>query len=180
MIQVHDRTIPYTVRRSTRARHVRISVNCDGAVLVTHPIRLPFVRIEEIVSKKLGWIMSKIEFFQKLGVIQVSREESIKLRGDAFKLVRSRIEHFNKFYGFSVGNVFIRNQRTRWGSCSRRGNLNFNYRIARLSSELVDYIVVHELCHLAELNHSKKFWKLIEQTQPRYNELRKALKQTSL
>ena len=180
-IRTNERIIPYTVRKSQRAKQVRISVNCEGVVLVTQPMRLAFGRIEEIVIKKLGWIISKIDFFKNYPVARrKSAEEYRTFRNDALCLVQSRIHHFNSIYGFTIGNIAIRNQRTRWGSCSKKGNLNFNYRIAQLAPELVDYIVVHELCHLAELNHSKKFWQLVEQTIPRYNELRKILKQNIL
>ena len=171
----------YTVRRSARAKHVRISVNCDGAVLVTRPAGIPFERIEEIVARKFGWIAGKIDFFKKFATARGrSIVEYRKQRKSALDLVQSRIAYFSQRYGFAIGQISIRNQRTRWGSCSKRGNLNFNHRIVGLAPELVDYVVVHELCHLAELNHSKQFWKLVEQTMPNYNELRKELKQNSL
>ncbi len=179
-IQAHDQTISYTVRKNARAKHVRISVSCDGAVFVTQPTRVPAMRIEEIVAKKIDWIVSKINFFKALGLSQRSREEYEHLRHDALSLVRSRIEYFNGFYGFAIGRIAIRNQRTRWGSCSRSGNLNFNYRIVHLSLQLIDYIVVHELCHLKEFNHSQRFWKLVEHTLPHHGELRKALRRICL
>lgn len=181
IIRTPERTISYTVKKSMRAKHVRISVNCDGAVLVTRPACVPFERIEEIVVRKLGWIVGKIDFFKNL---TTTRRRSVaeyrKQRKSALDLVQARIAYFNQQYGFTIGRISIRNQRTRWGSCSKRGNLNFNHRIVGLVPELVDYIVVHELCHLVELNHSKQFWKLVEQTMPRYNELRRELKQNSL
>ncbi|MBI4253251.1 M48 family metallopeptidase [Candidatus Uhrbacteria bacterium] len=181
VIRTHERIILYTLRKSKRAKHVRISVNCDGAVLVTQPMRVPFDRIEGIVAKKLGWIIGKIDFFKQF---VSSRKRSLaeyqKCKKDALDLVQSRIEYFNSFYGFTIGRIAIRNQRTRWGSCSKKGNLNFNYRITQLTPGLIDYIVVHELCHLAELNHSKKFWRLVERTMPKHNELRQLLKQNSL
>ena len=92
-------------------------------------------------------------------------------------LVNARIEHWNAYYGFPVGRVSIRDQKTRWGSCSKKGNLNFNYRVAHLPPVLVDYIVVHELCHLREFNHSKQFWALVRETVPDYVARRQALKQ---
>lgn len=91
-------------------------------------------------------------------------------------LVMERLEFFKGEYGrlgpeyveaMKHGRIAIRNQRSRWGSCSSKKNLNFNYRILDLSAELQDYIVVHELCHLKELNHSKKFWDLMMLIIPR-------------
>lgn len=94
----------------------------------------------------------------------------------AYEIVRSRLEYFNQFYNFKYNKITIRNQISRWGSCSKKGNLNFNYRIALLKPELADYIVVHELCHLGEFNHSKNFWDLVEKTLPDWRKLRSELK----
>ncbi len=109
-----------------------------------------------------------------LGHLRVKdyRENKEAARGRAL----ARLSHFNQFYNLKVGKVFIRNQKSRWGSCSSKGNLNFNYKIAMLPSELSDYIIVHELCHLAQMNHSKNFWSLVEQQIPNYKNLRAELK----
>ena len=179
-ITLHDRTVFYTVKKSDRAKHVRISIGCDGGV-VTQPVGISLERIEEIVLGKMHWVARKIDFFNTLGYQHRStREEYLGAREEALALVRSRIEYFNTTYRYVFQNISIRNQRTRWGSCSRRGNLQFNYRIIHLPQELVDYIVVHELCHLAELNHSGRFWKLVERQIPRHNELRRELKRHRL
>jgi predicted metal-dependent hydrolase len=95
----------------------------------------------------------------------------------ARKLVHERLEHFNQFYHFEYKKVFIKAHVTRWGSCSNKGNLNFNYKIALLPAHLADYIIVHELCHLGEFNHSHKFWDLVEKTLSNYVELRKELRE---
>lgn len=91
----------------------------------------------------------------------------------ARELVHARLLHWNQFYNHPYKRVAIRNQRSRWGSCSTKQNLNFNYRIVFLPEILVDYIIVHELCHLAEFNHSSAFWSHVEKTLPDYA-LRKA------
>ncbi len=95
---------------------------------------------------------------------------------DARALVHRKIAQFNAHYCFLVGRVAIRNQKSRWGSCSKKGNLNFNYRLALLPEELVDYVIVHELCHLAEFNHSPAFWARVAETIPDHKLKRAALK----
>ena len=100
----------------------------------------------------------------------------LKYKEEARKLALSRLEHFNQFYNFEYGTVRIKAQTTRWGSCSSKGNLNFNYKIALLPPHLLDYIVVHELCHLGEFNHSQDFWDLVEKMIPNYFELKLELR----
>lgn len=95
-------------------------------------------------------------------------------------VITSRIEHFNLFYQHCVGKISIRDQKTRWGSCSEKGNLNFNYKTAFLDATLRDYVIVHELCHLNEFNHSKDFWELVAKTIPDHKSLRKELKKIKL
>jgi predicted metal-dependent hydrolase len=94
----------------------------------------------------------------------------------ARKIAMERLEYFNQFYQYKIGKVFIRNQKSRWGSCSSKGNLNFNYKIALLAPELLDYIIVHELCHLGEMNHSKNFWALVAKTVPDFKERKKKIR----
>jgi predicted metal-dependent hydrolase len=107
---------------------------------------------------------------------QAGKREYAKHKEAARVLVHARLEHFNQHYGFAYNSVAIRNQRTRWGSCSAKHNLNFNYRIVFLPLALQDYLIVHELCHLQEFNHSAKFWALVAETTPDYRALRQALR----
>ncbi len=105
-----------------------------------------------------------------------SRAAYVKHKEVARTLVHERLEYFNHHYGFTYGRVAIRDQRSRWGSCSKKGNLNFNYRIALLPPHLADYIIVHELCHLHEFNHSQKFWALVAETIPAHRACRHELR----
>lgn len=86
----------------------------------------------------------------------------------AREVVTARVLHFNSFYNFSFGRIAIKNQRRCWGSCSEKGNLNFNYKIVFLPEALMDYVIVHELCHLAELNHGAAFWAHVARAIPEY------------
>lgn len=100
----------------------------------------------------------------------------------ALSLVTSRLAHYQAIYRDQFGytliykKVTIKNLSSRWGSCSRKGNLNFNFRLALLPSELANYVIVHELCHLGEFNHSRKFWELVEKAVPGWREARGRLK----
>ena len=87
---------------------------------------------------------------------------------------------YNEIYQFSYNKIYIKNQKTRWGSCSGKKNLSFNYRILFLPKKLQDYIIVHELCHLKELNHSKRFWSLVARVFPDYQNIRNELRTAHL
>lgn len=96
-------------------------------------------------------------------------------RKEARELVIRRLEYFNETYNLKFHKVFIRSQKTRWGSCSSQGNLNFNFRIIELESDLQDYIIVHELCHLKHFNHGTEFWEMVSIKIPNYKYLKKRL-----
>lgn len=104
-----------------------------------------------------------------------SQRAHIEHKNDVKKLIMERLEFYNASYGYKYGRVTIKNQSSRWGSCSSKGNINFNYRLKFLSEKLRDYVIVHELCHLGQLNHSQAFWDLVARTMPDYRELRAEL-----
>ena len=108
------------------------------------------------------------------------RRFTVKKREQARSLVLAKLAHFNQFYGFKINRVAIKNTYRRWGSCSSKGNLNFNYKIIYLKPELADYLIVHELCHLGEFNHSPKFHALVAKTIPNYVEINKKLRRTPI
>ncbi len=108
------------------------------------------------------------------------KKDYLKYKQQALALAQKRLEHFNKIYGFKINKINIKNQKTRWGSCSKKGNLNFNYKIVLISERLADYIILHELCHLKEFNHKQKFWNLVGQTMPEYLTIKKELKITQV
>ena len=106
----------------------------------------------------------------------IFRRFTAKKKEEARKLVESKVEHFNRFYKFKINRIAIRNQKTRWGSCSSKGNLNFNYKIIYLEPKLADYLIVHEMCHLAEFNHSRNFWGLVSKAIPDFSEANSKLR----
>lgn len=174
--------IPYSVRVSRRARRMRIAVYCDSSVVVTLPLGFDFSLIEKFIADKLSWIAKTLEHFRPYKnrtIAKSTRRDYRQHRQEALQLAKSKVEQWNKIYGFSYNRVNIKNQKTRWGSCSKKGNLNFNYKILHLPHPLIDYLIVHELCHLKEFNHSKNFWFLVAQTMPNYKVLRNELRNFS-
>lgn len=149
--------------------------------MVTAPQNMGQSIIEQFIIKKSQWITDKIDYFKRFPVkmfTKSGKRDYLKYKENALALAESRINYFNKQYEFLINTINIKNQKTRWGSCSRKGNLNFNYKIALLPLRLADYIIVHELCHLGEFNHSYKFWNLVAKTIPDYRDLRNELRKS--
>ena len=172
-----------TVIRSNR-KTVAIQVNSDLSVTVRAPRSASEKDIEEILKKKEAWISKHIEKIKKTkerleaeSTEKLTREKVIALAEEALKVIPERVEYFAKVIGVTYGNITIRNKNTRWGSCSSKGNLNFNCLLMLAPSEVLDYVVVHELCHRKQMNHSKAFWLEVEKVLPNYKEVRKWLKE---
>ena len=173
----------YTVQRSKRTKRVHIDVRRDGSVVVVGPASVSQSALDSFVREKSVWVVTQINFFKTLGFRPLptsSREDYLKHKEQARALAEERLCFFNSLYGFSYNKLYIRNQKTCWGSCTSRKNINLNYRIIFLPERLRDYIIVHELCHLKELNHSEKFWHLVSKVFPDYHTLRNELREYDL
>ncbi|MCK5044903.1 M48 family metallopeptidase [Candidatus Parcubacteria bacterium] len=180
-IEIDNKKIPFIFRKSTRARMLRLTVYCDGNIVATIPHNISENTVEKFIKKKTDWIISKISHFKHLKPLpKRSRLDYLKHKKEARKLIMERIKDCNQLYNFSFNRISIKNQKTRWGSCSRKQNLNFNYKILFLPKKFADYIVVHELCHLKEFNHSQNFWNLVAQTVPNHKSIRRELKSNRL
>ena len=165
----------YTIKNTARTSKIVISIRADGTVVVSKSPRIPIVHAERAVREKIEWIKEKLreqESRPKKLLAHFSVKDFKEHKEAAREQARARLEHFNDFYNHQIGKICIRNQRSRWGSCSAKGNLNFNYKIMFLPAELRDYIIVHELCHLKEMNHSPRFWALVARTMPEYKAMR--------
>ena len=172
-----------TVIRSNR-KTVAIQVNSDRSVTVRAPRSASEKDIEEILKKKKAWISKHIEKIKETKerveaepTEKLTREKVIALAEEALKVIPERVEYFAKVIGVTYGKITIRNQKTRWGSCSSKGNLNFNCLLMLAPPEVLDYVVVHELCHRKQMNHSKAFWLEVEKVLPDYKEARKWIKE---
>jgi predicted metal-dependent hydrolase len=173
-------SIDYTIKRSRRARRMSITVHHSGEVVVTLPLLATPFAAYTFVKRKHDWIQKMQSTLKKRfegkTVINQTRKDYLANKKRALEFIKERLEYYNKFYNYKYGRITIRNQKSRWGSCSSKGNLNFNYALVHLPQELADYIVVHELCHLKEMNHSKRFWDLVARAIPDYKQRRATLK----
>lgn len=176
---IGSRRIFCRLKHSRAARHLRLAVYSSGEVVLTAPWGLALKHLEAFVRSRAPWVFGKLEYFkqrQPVEKIKSDRAEYAKNKLKAAKLIKRKLKFWNQNYQFQYSRVTIRDQSTRWGSCSRKGGLNFNYKVVYLPEHLVDYLVVHELCHLREFNHSEKFWALIGRKIPDYAVRRKELK----
>ena len=171
------------VIRSNR-KTVAIQVNADLTVTVRVPRRISRKDIERIISEKEPWIRKHIEqirakkeAYEAMKTLHLTDEEIRELVDKARKYIPERVAYFAEHMGVTYGRITIRNQKTRWGSCSSKGNLNFNCLLMLTPLEVIDYVVVHELCHRKEMNHSKAFWAEVEKVLPDYKEQVKWLKE---
>lgn len=182
-IELNNRKIDYTLKVSRRAKHLRLTIYGGGELVVTAPGRFKESLTESFIREKTRWIIEKLEYFKrqpKRILLPQSLKDYPTLKKQALALAKERLEYFNLAYGFKYNRINIRRQKSRWGSCSKKGNLNFNYKIAYLPAPLADYIIVHELCHLKEFNHGAGFWRLVGEIVPDYMKVRKELKKFKL
>ncbi len=168
----------YRVRASRRARTMRLTVRPGGILVATRPWGVPISTLEHFIHEKIEWLARAVSRMKQVSVPNAIRdvEHFETNRAQALQFVKDRVDFYNSHYGFSFHTISVRNQRTRWGSCSRKGHLSFNYRLLFLPRAFADYVVVHELCHLKEFNHSKRFWELVGATMPDYRSIRKKLR----
>lgn len=171
----------YEVIRSNR-KSIAIEIRPDLQVIVRAPNRMPNSQIEVFVRAKSAWIEKSLERM-RLRMIEMeqqpklSREDISTLAEQAKLVIPQRVAYYAKAMDVDYGRITIRNQKTRWGSCSSKGNLNFNCLLMKMPTEVLDYVVVHELCHRKEMNHSERFWTEVEKVLPDYRSTRRWLKE---
>jgi predicted metal-dependent hydrolase len=183
-IRIDNQTISYTLRRSRRARRLRLNLYSNGSIVVTLPYRVAEKYALQFVHQKADWISKHLEVVTNIPPVSVpwkgTQAEFTQYKEQALQEIQKVLKKYNAVYGFSYKGIVVRNQKTRWGSCSTRKNLSFNYRLLFLPKELMAYVIVHELCHLKEMNHSKRFWQLVEQTIPEWRTCRIQLRSMQL
>ena len=172
--------IRISVIRSAR-KSLGLEVRDANTVLARIPTRVSDRELKAFVENHRSWILEKTE-------VMAEREEKRKStpapppellsKTDRMKIqlkIGKRVRHYCEAMGVTVGYVTVKNQKTRWGSCSAKGNVNFNYQLAFLPDELLDYVVIHELVHLLEKNHTHRFHALVEEYCPTWREAKKLL-----
>lgn len=170
--------IPVRVIRSKR-KSLGLQVKSDGTVYARVPNKVSDETVRRFIDKNTEWLLRKRNEWKssKERMYALLPEvESAAGRRQIRRLVEQRTAFYSELMGISYGRIFLRNQKTRWGSCSSDGNLNFNCRLLYVPLELLDYVVVHELAHRRHMNHSPEFWQEVERYMPDYKERRARLK----
>ncbi len=167
----------YTLIRSER-KTVSVSVKGNGSVVVRAPKGASRERIEGFLLTHKEWIKKTREkvLRENAEVKPLKKEELSALCEKAKKVIPEKVRRFAGILGVTYGRISIRTQKTRWGSCSANGNLSFNALLMLMPDEVTDSVVVHELCHRREMNHSAAFYELLTAAYPGYYECRAYLK----
>jgi len=179
-IELNKTTI--LLEKSKRAKYVSISIKPYHGVRVAVPLRVSFKEAEKVAKSKIGWIEKHFQKIQEAEQNHQKLTENEKAidKKTAKKQLVERLNQLSKQHEFTYNKVFIKNQKTRWGSCSEKNNINLNYNVARLPDELIDYILLHELVHTRIKNHSTIFWDALDRVTGNAKKLDRKLKDYSL
>lgn len=180
-MDLDDKTHIEVIR--SKRKTLAIEIRPDMRVVVRAPEKIPQNEIMKFVEVKQNWIKKHlVQMYFKAEEIKKQKKEPALTNADIEKLcqkalsvIPDKVKYYAEIMGVTYGRITIRNQKTRWGSCSSKGNLNFNCLLMLMPDKVLDYVVVHELCHLKQMNHSKKFWKEVERYMPDYKNYKKWL-----
>ena len=222
---LEGQTVSYSVKRSLRAKYIRLEVRAETGLTVVIPKSYKLAQLPGLLRRKRQWILGKLAKYSQVKLLSAEKEaksgdtvpylgrdlevvkqqdhrkaDSIKLerkrlvvtlksansrlnlvlewwyRQQAEKLITKRADELCARLGVTYGRLSIRGAKTRWGSCSHKGNLNFNWKLMLVPKPVIDYVIIHELAHLKEMNHSKKFWNLVGEHCPQWRTHRRWLK----
>lgn len=175
--------LPYTLIRSNR-KSCAISIAPDGQITLRVPMHITEREISRLLTEKRHWIITKYLELQErarnhpVSDLTDAQRAALEKRyiAAAKDYFPKRVAYYLQFTGGSYERISIRDQKTRWGSCSAKGTLSFNWRLMLAPPAVLDYVVVHELCHLTYMNHSAAFWQKVESIYPDYRSSRRWLK----
>ena len=169
------------MERSGRAKHISVSVRPYKGVRVAVPRGVSFASAEMFAQSKAGWIKKHVEKMKQMEqAARILSENNPINRPAARKRLVHRLNYLAGKYGFQYNRVFIKNQKTRWGSCSGKNNINLNVNLVRLPDELIDYTILHELVHTRIKNHGHRFWAQMNQLMGDARKLDRALNEYNL
>ena len=177
-ILVDEYVGPVHLRKSSQSKRISMRVSPKGGVTVTMPYYVPYRYGLEFFLSKRDWVLKALERQKsRIGNEYVPSDSEIgAMRAQAKAELPPRLSELANKYGFKYNQVRIKHNSSNWGSCSRKGNINLNLNLVRVPSELRDYVMLHELCHLRYLNHGPEFHKLLEAICPGHRDLQKQLK----
>lgn len=164
--------------RSKQAKRIIITIKPFRGIRVAVPYRSSFKKAEEFTYSQRAWIrkhVEKVKQYEKNYRENASKVDKIDTEKAKARLIE-RLKYLANKYGYSFNRVFIRNQKTRWGSCSAKNNISLNIKLAMLPNELIDYVILHELVHTRKKNHSKVFWNEMDRLVKNSKELRSKLR----
>lgn len=167
--------------RSDR-KTISLEIMRDGQVQVRAPRHMSDAEIRTFVDSKSAWLTKHLRKKEhEMASLQeegkFTEQEIKRLQALAKKVIPEKVAYYARIMGVTYGRITIRKQKSRWGSCSREGNLNFNCLLMMAPPEVLDYVVVHELCHRLEMNHSARFWAQVEKVMPYYRRPKRWLKE---
>ena len=214
-VHINNKQFTYSIKKSNRAKFIRIRINIDGGIELVVPRFVNLRTAEKFLLKKKEFLYKHFKLvnnrqnrYYYLGneikiiksndidlsyngpalrgnklyinaqgtIVNVEDEYRRWLKGQAERYIPVRVKEFSEKYKFNYNRITIRSQKSRWGSCSSKNNLSFNYKLMYFNSKIIDYVIIHELCHLREMNHSKEFWKIVEGMMPDYKTYKQQLK----
>ena len=166
----------------SKRKSIGFEIKEAGRLIVRVPFSMSRDQIFREMEKNRDWIEKHMLIVQEREkerekLPKFTGEEVEKMVEEALTTIPPKVQEYAAVLGVSYGRITIRNQKSRWGSCSAKGNLNFNCLLVKVPEDVRDYVIIHELCHRMEMNHSKKFWKLVKDVLPDYRERRKWLKE---
>ncbi len=169
-----EETYPVHIRRSVR-KTIALEIR-EGELYLRIPDRLQESEIQAFLQKHIRWIRKRMVSHTLPLPDTFTEEEKQRLKQQAGEILKARAAYFARLMGVKYNRIFIKEQKTVWGSCSTKGNLNFNWKLIFTGPDQLEYVVVHELAHLKQMNHSPAFWREVEAVLPDYRERRKKLK----
>lgn len=164
------------------AKNLKIILKPHKPPRITVPFRIPFKTAEDFLYSKICWLKENIEKLKQIEDKKPKIDEKVieNLRMEAKNYIPARVKHLSEKHDLRYNRVFIKNLKSRWGSCSAKNNINLNLHLMSLPTQLIDYVILHELTHTKEKNHGKNFWNLLSSLIINARELNKELKNYSI